>query len=632
MTSRLQTALDYAARGIRVLICAPGGKRPGTANGLDDRTTDRFQLETWFAQADWNIAIVPEDAGWAVVDIDPKHGGELPEDMPETYVVGTPSGGEHWYYRGSLPGSAGKIAPGVDTRGRRSYVLVPPSVVDGNEYRVVNAVPIMGLPAWLAERFAGTEREKRDADPDIEIDTATAIIAARAWLQVQPPATEGSASETLYRYACRLKDLGVSREMAIELLHEFNQGYSPDDIAIRVGNAFKYGQNDYGSDTPRPDDVLWASADMPTPVGEIARPYGWWRDREFLPVRWVLDGLIAEGNANLITGRSKVGKTTFLLNLVVSCLASRSCITRSTGTPGDDRDIVLFAAEDDYGALRDHLHAICEETGADRMVLDRLHIRSLVSEPIADGYLARIDDRGEVLLSRFYTEGLMPFLQTLVRPLVILDPISELISFNRYADQSARRMVTNFCNGMIRGANATLLITDHPSVTSQNSGRDVAGSVQMEAAFPIVLTLKAEEWSGEPRQKRMTLETKFNRHAPESEPIRFYRRLDKFALYMEGNPGTNAQDHQRAIQELIIDGLNHRPQTYYIDRNINTARADGPQYIASLLNIDERDTVAAIKALMSRKLIYMAVASGSGKETPRHLRPVENGEAQSSDF
>ena len=136
-------ALAYARAGIPVLICIPNGKAPATPNGLKDRTTDEATINAWFAKGiSYNIGVVPEDAGLCVIDVDPKNGGldtwaALTRDKPphRTRTIITPSGGYHFYFYGSLPSSAGRLGPGVDTRGRSSYVLVPPSVIGGVEYR-----------------------------------------------------------------------------------------------------------------------------------------------------------------------------------------------------------------------------------------------------------------------------------------------------------------------------------------------------------------------------------------------------------------------------------------------------------------------------------------------------------------
>lgn len=640
MSSRLQTALEYAERGIPVFPCIVNGKRPACANGLDDRTTDRAKIEAWWAAADYNIGMVPEDAGWGVCDFD----GVAPDDrFPLTYRVRTPRGdGWHYYYEGSLPGSAGKeghrLGPGIDTRGRGSYVLVPPSYVIDHEkgYEgpyVAEQYPIAPLPEWVAAVFA-SQVEARKAPDSTDLDTPLALAKAEEWLKLQEIVHDGSASDTFYRYAARLKDIGVSSERGIELLERYNPSYEHDDIAVRVGNAWSYGQNEPGSDTPQPSSVVFNTIAPPDPITFIARPYGWWGERTFEPIRWLVDGLIPEHAPTLITGQSKTGKTTWLLNLVVCTLAGRTFLGRVANNQRDEsvssevgRDIVLFAAEDDYGPLRDNLHAIVAQLGLPRSVLDRVHIRSLLSEPLEDGFLARVDDAGNVAPSRFYAEGLLPYLKELERPLLLLDPITELVGFNRYADMSARRMVTNFCNGICREANATVIVTDHPSVASTQSGRDVAGSVHMEASFPVVLTLRANERVSGVPQRTLELHTKYNRFVPPLEPITFYRRENEYAFRLDGVAGSTLQDHMREVYALIKHQLSFNPPTYINRRTRGPAgKALDQQYIAGhmLTHMSEKEVTAALDAMKASHWVVQDPGGGGSGGWPAHLIPNPN--------
>jgi hypothetical protein len=106
-------ALAYAAANIAVFPIVPGGKRPATEHGFKDRTTDLERIKAWWsANPAHNVAIVPEDAGWCVIDIDPKSGGNetwarltAENPTPATRTVLTPSGGRHLYFLGSAPPS-----------------------------------------------------------------------------------------------------------------------------------------------------------------------------------------------------------------------------------------------------------------------------------------------------------------------------------------------------------------------------------------------------------------------------------------------------------------------------------------------------------------------------------------------
>lgn len=145
-------ALALAHAGVPTFPCIPNEKRPATTHGLLDRSADMAVVQKWFDAADYNLAFVPDDIGCFVVDLDPKHDGittwrtlcaEHAWQPVCNLMVRTPSGGWHLYFKGSLPPSVGTakrgLGPGIDVRGRGSYVLLPPSVVDGVEYSYAQA-------------------------------------------------------------------------------------------------------------------------------------------------------------------------------------------------------------------------------------------------------------------------------------------------------------------------------------------------------------------------------------------------------------------------------------------------------------------------------------------------------------
>jgi predicted P-loop ATPase len=172
-------ALAYAWRGLPVFPahslrdgrctcgdaeCKTPGKHPRTINGVKDATTNAAQIERWWSQwPDANIGIATDDL--TVVDVDVSNGkpGEASlraleakhGPLPQTFKVKTGSGGWHYYFRGAGRNSAGKLGPGIDTRGTGGYVIAPPSVhVSGGRYELEAVAPardpIAPVPEWIA--------------------------------------------------------------------------------------------------------------------------------------------------------------------------------------------------------------------------------------------------------------------------------------------------------------------------------------------------------------------------------------------------------------------------------------------------------------------------------------------------
>jgi Bifunctional DNA primase/polymerase, N-terminal len=104
-----------------------------------------------------------------VIDVDPKAllwFRPRVRRFPVTRMHQTPRGGWHLVYRLPLPpapllgSSAGRLAPGVDTRGEGGYVIWPPS--DG--YGVVHEGEVARLPKWIVRRLTMALRRPRRAE------------------------------------------------------------------------------------------------------------------------------------------------------------------------------------------------------------------------------------------------------------------------------------------------------------------------------------------------------------------------------------------------------------------------------------------------------------------------------------
>lgn len=148
----LEHALLYARHGWHVMPLT--GKRPNTPHGWLDATTDPAQVAAWWAGSDDNVGVATGPSGLLVVDLDSEPAVDwwLAQDPPGTFVV-TTGRGQHWYYAGVGPSTAGRLHAGVDTRGRGGYVVAPPSWHPATGARYEVAAGRLGVatraPTWL---------------------------------------------------------------------------------------------------------------------------------------------------------------------------------------------------------------------------------------------------------------------------------------------------------------------------------------------------------------------------------------------------------------------------------------------------------------------------------------------------
>lgn len=160
--TKLEAALEWAARGFFVFPCRPD-KSPATGmGGCWHATRDEKKIREWWREnPNFEIAVHPGLSGHCVIDIDPPNGEltlALLPDLPPTFETRTPRGGRHIWFRGSTPSKTKALGEGIDTRGEGGYVLVPPSV--GGLYNVSCDRVLSDLPVWVAEALQRKASEK----------------------------------------------------------------------------------------------------------------------------------------------------------------------------------------------------------------------------------------------------------------------------------------------------------------------------------------------------------------------------------------------------------------------------------------------------------------------------------------
>ena len=237
MTDNLTFAIDYVLRGFPVFpLCWPDkfgqcacgrnhqdrfiGKVPLVEHGLKDATsTKQGCKEFWTRWPSASIGIVIP-AGYFVLDVDADKDGydslaKLQNDLdiilPETWLILTGSGGQHYWYKTPKPiRNTTKLAgyEGLDIRGIGGYVVAPESLHrSGHKYEVswVWNGNITEAPLPLIELCL-----KRQP---IIIDSPTGIN----------PISEGQRNDTLARDAGAMRRRGLSPGAIMAALMVNNQ-------------------------------------------------------------------------------------------------------------------------------------------------------------------------------------------------------------------------------------------------------------------------------------------------------------------------------------------------------------------------------------------------------------------------
>lgn len=209
-------ALYYASRGFRVVpahsiienpdgskrctctnpTCNNEGKHPRTARGQTDATTDPTIIERWWEK--WpnaNIQIIPSSKSLIVVDVDPRHQGDLTwerwkglvyQNELETFTVRSGGGGLHVYFQkpdkcNRIKNRANILGPGVDVK-TSGLIVAPPSVhFSGNKYQVEAPSDFLILPEKM-KRWASLPGVLSNSGHIVEggrNDTAIAEIGGR---------------------------------------------------------------------------------------------------------------------------------------------------------------------------------------------------------------------------------------------------------------------------------------------------------------------------------------------------------------------------------------------------------------------------------------------------------------------
>jgi len=255
----LKAALGYAKKGFAVFPvhsikdgactcgnkkCSSPGKHPLTKNGVRDATKVAETIEAWFQKWPFaNLAIATgKVSGVIVLDVDLTHGGDVSLEilesehgpLPETPLAYT-GRGRHYYFKCPPEGLGNKVnlKPGLDIRGDGGYVVAAPSMhIVGRKY-VWNAeadpgsVKLASMPPWFYAIL-------QIPDPNGTGQAATVLNGV----------DDGKRDDSLFRYACRLRQKNINRDEATLLVLKAATNCRPPlpekEARCKIEQAWKY--------------------------------------------------------------------------------------------------------------------------------------------------------------------------------------------------------------------------------------------------------------------------------------------------------------------------------------------------------------------------------------------------------
>lgn len=295
----LTAALGYAARGWLVIplhdltpgycSCSKGqdcqsgwGKHPRLDDWTQKGSTEPAQLSRWWKR--WpsaNVGIVTgKGSRLAVVDVDPRNGGELTLDtlwathghFPDTPMVLTGGGGQHYYFTVDDPIPSFDLGPGINFQadGGRQVVAPPSMHQSGRPYSWEASadpddIPLAPLPRWILA--AATAHEARVLTPRVplpetlpDVTMARLKVSARIKYLIQT----GEDPDNPARYPSRSEKVSAVLHAMIAAEHD-DATMAAVLLNAEFGISDKpLGQKNARSPRYQQDTLVWVS-------GEIAR-------------------------------------------------------------------------------------------------------------------------------------------------------------------------------------------------------------------------------------------------------------------------------------------------------------------------------------------------------------------------
>ena len=590
-----------------------GTKKPAISGWNDQATQAGEQTEKWkkdYPECNWGIACGP--SGLVVVDVDPQgHDHFLQMDIehgfPETYAVSTPRGGYHYYFKGTTRNRV-HMLPGIDIRSSGGYVLGPGSWVDGKPYRLMIDKPIAPAPKWLLDMIGKPKEKDAQATEITSVDNLIDARRAATYLSSVKPAIEGQGGDMhTYTVACSVRDLGISKELCLDLMQDlFNSRCQPPwderELSAKITHAYRYAQNSapgqnsvegvFGSAVP-----MWDEQDNSfISIERLGLSYP---RREWIVENWIPKGPTA---STLFTGEGGTGKSLLALQLAVSVATG----TEWLGMPTEQAPVLYLTCEDDRHELDRRLYMIRKENPF--LGIDSAPV-ALMPRAGKESLLC-IESSGVANKGKFYSAmeaALEKFKPKDTPGLWIVDTVADVYAGNENIRSAVNGFLKTIIGGLALKYNVTPILIAHPPSQSGNMSsakKNYAGSTAWHNGVRNRLVLSWSDKITESGEKVRTLSHEKANYSGAATPI-LLEWQNGCLLPIGEEVVESVLDNLviEAIKDAIKKGhpLSRTPQSPLYVGKLKTIRDHNGRPISSKLIMSSVDAMLRDGVLIERK-------------------------------
>lgn len=450
MPTLKESALHYAEQGFAVFPLIPREKKPATANGFKNATTDLKQISFWWdMDPNYNIGIATgkPSGGLVVIDIDNGHGGNgsdslrdwerLNHNLPDTCTVLTGSGGVHLYYRDTEEhkGGAGFL-DSVDVRADGGYIVAPPSIHP-------NGTPYV----WEVDH-SPDDMEITQAD-----DTVRKLLNPKKKEQKQEAKPvddifpKGKRVDSLVRMIGAMKNWGISDgaiKMAVqaENLRRCDPPLTVEELNREVFPAI---EREWLPTQPYTQAAVEAFPE-PVNLAEV------WDNRPPVASE-LIKGVLRRGHKMLISASSKAGKSYMLVNLIVCAIEGQKWLGLDIAPGGR---WLYVNMEIDAASLFDRFDKVYKARGLVPH-LDGIDVWNL------RGHITRIDELADIMIRKFEERHY---------DAIVLDPIYKLMMGDENSNSDMAKLV-NQLDRIAEHLNCAVIYAHHFSKGFQSQRKSI---------------------------------------------------------------------------------------------------------------------------------------------------------------